>query len=364
MTPAKHKVFNLKNLFKTCKCLKKSKYKKEANNLIASVMSLYPDTSTDIVKVLVAYNLSQGYDFIRYKLKKNPIKFFKDLLKQNTEFVKKCYTNPVKKNFKKNKKISFEEITKYHYSTLFTAFGDGKYYNEPQRLLRQRLEKNNYNLKEFRHFHALDAGCGNGRYTLALKKLGMKKVVGIDFSERNLRDAKKRIKKIGIKNVEFKKASVLSLPFKNNSFDFVFSNGVLHHTKNPQKGLNEIIRVLKKNGKSYLNLMVDPGGIKWDHIELSRIILFGIDNSLVYNIFSLLGVPADKAYYNLDHMMVPINIRYKRSEVISMLKKSGAKNIRVLKRGHDIDEDERIFKREKYSIDKYGLGYNRIYFEK
>ena len=41
-------------------------------------------------------------------------------------------------------------------------------------------------------FVALDAGCGNGRYTAALKTLGMKEVYGIDLSKNNIADAKKR----------------------------------------------------------------------------------------------------------------------------------------------------------------------------
>ena len=353
---------NLKNLYQNCSCLKKSKYKKEAIDLITSVLSLKKNRETDIIKILVAYNLSQGYELIRYKLKKNPIIFFKNLLIQNTNFVKNSCFN-YKNELKKNKK-SVNKLTAYHYSSLFSKFDYDKYYNEPKKLLKQRLKKNKYNFKEFKYLNALDAGCGNGRYTLALKKLGMKKVVGVDFSDVNISDAKKRIKKIGIKNVVFKKGNVLNLPFRNNSFDFVFSNGVLHHTKNPQKGFNELIRVLRKNGKAYLNVMVDPGGIKWDHIELSRIILFGVDYSFIYEIFEILNIPPNKRYFILDHMLVPINIRLKRSEVLNMLKNSGAKKIRVLKRGHEIDEDERIFKGEKYSKDKYGLGYNRFYFEK
>ena len=357
------KLINLKNLYKNCPCLKKSKYKKEANDLITSVLRLKTNRKTDIIKILVAYNLSQGYECLRYKFKKNPVIFFKNLLIQNTNFVKNTCFN-YENEFKKNKIKSRDVLTAYHYSSLFSKFDNHAYYNEPQKLLKQRLKKNKYNFKEFKYLNALDAGCGNGRYTLALKKLGMKKVIGVDFSDVNISDAKKRIKKIGIKNVVFKKGNVLSLPFKSNSFDFVFSNGVLHHTKNPQKGFNELIRVLKNGGKAYLNLMVDPGGIKWDHIELSRIILSGIDYSFIYKIFEILNIPANKRYFILDHMLVPINIRFKRSEVLNMLKNSGAKKIRILKRGHKIDEDEKIFKSEKYSKDKYGLGYNRFYFEK
>lgn len=44
-------------------------------------------------------------------------------------------------------------------------------------------------------------------------------------------------------------ADAEDLPFKNERFDMVTSMGCLHHTPNTQKGIDEIYRVVKKNGK-------------------------------------------------------------------------------------------------------------------
>ncbi len=40
-----------------------------------------------------------------------------------------------------------------------------------------------------------------------------------------------------------------SLPFKDNYFDFIYSWGVIHHTPNTQKAIDEIYRVLKPSGE-------------------------------------------------------------------------------------------------------------------
>ena len=43
------------------------------------------------------------------------------------------------------------------------------------------------------------------------------------------------------------------MPFKSNSFDFVFCSSLIEHIKNPDLLLREIKRVLKKNGLCYLS---------------------------------------------------------------------------------------------------------------
>jgi len=45
-----------------------------------------------------------------------------------------------------------------------------------------------------------------------------------------------------------------NLPFANNSVDFVICNAVLEHVKEPQKIINEIYRVLKINGRTYIDI--------------------------------------------------------------------------------------------------------------
>ena len=80
-----------------------------------------------------------------------------------------------------------------------------------------RLIKNGYPIESLKGKKALDAGCGGGRYSVALRKLGLSDVTGIDMSESGLKDAKNRVSKAKIDGVKFMKGNVLELPFDDET---------------------------------------------------------------------------------------------------------------------------------------------------
>jgi len=88
----------------------------------------------------------------------------------------------------------------------------------------------------------LDIGCGSG---LNLKFWESKnlRLYGIDISHKALKLSKKVVQ-----NANVSVADGQNLPFKNDSFDYITLLGVLEHFPAPEKGLNEIFRVLKSNG--------------------------------------------------------------------------------------------------------------------
>lgn len=91
----------------------------------------------------------------------------------------------------------------------------------------------------------LDVGCGNGRLFEMFKGKDVN-YVGVDVSKKLVRIASS---KYG--SAEFKMASGLDLPFKDDSFDAVFSVAVLHHVPSKKlrlKFLKEAKRVLKEKG--------------------------------------------------------------------------------------------------------------------
>ena len=95
----------------------------------------------------------------------------------------------------------------------------------------------------------LDGGCGSGKYLVYFSELGCE-VVGVDFSKRAIKVAK-RIDS----NLKVVQASVLTLPFCSESFDYYLSLGVLEHfVEGPEAGLREAHRVLKKNGMFFLSV--------------------------------------------------------------------------------------------------------------
>lgn len=89
----------------------------------------------------------------------------------------------------------------------------------------------------------LDAGCGTGLFTKKAIERNSK-VTTIDIAPKLVElTMKKNPSAIGIV------ASLLSLPFENNSFDYVISSDVIEHTTNPYDATIELIRVLKPGGK-------------------------------------------------------------------------------------------------------------------
>ncbi len=256
-----------------------------------------------------------------------------------------------------------EAETGDHYGNLFKAFDDDHYFEEAASLLRTRLARNGIDLDQVCNWDVLDAGCGGGRYSAAWAKLGAKSVTGVDFSEIGIQTARERTAS-RFSNVKFETGDALALPFPDNSFDCSFSNGVLHHTRDWKKGIYEMVRILKPGGFGWLYLIENPGGYFWDIIEILRVLMGPIDKSLARASLRILGIPTNRIFYILDHIMVPINIRLTEPEIETCLAEAGAKDIRKLCRGTDFDRAEQLYQKVPYAEMKYGVGEQRYIFSK
>jgi demethylmenaquinone methyltransferase/2-methoxy-6-polyprenyl-1,4-benzoquinol methylase len=96
----------------------------------------------------------------------------------------------------------------------------------------------------------LDIATGTG--DLAIKfaeKTSARKIIGLDLSEGMLSVARKKVANTVLKdNVEFIKGDSEALPFKDNMFDAITVSFGIRNFENLEKGLSEILRVLKPNG--------------------------------------------------------------------------------------------------------------------
>lgn len=110
----------------------------------------------------------------------------------------------------------------------------------------------------FKGKKCLDAGCGNmAVLAINLSKFGASEVHAVDLGTDWIPFAKNELAKDGISEDQclLSSGSVLSLPFEDNSFDFVACNGVLVHLANieeAKKGFEECARVCKPGGHLYI----------------------------------------------------------------------------------------------------------------
>ncbi len=100
----------------------------------------------------------------------------------------------------------------------------------------------------------LDIGCGAGVDTLVAAIMAGPKgrVTGIDLIPEMLERAKTNLEETSLKNVTFREGSAEELPFPDETFDVVISNGVFNLIPDKAKALREVFRVLKSPGRFLL----------------------------------------------------------------------------------------------------------------
>lgn len=125
---------------------------------------------------------------------------------------------------------------------------------------------------EFEKHHGekiLEVGVGMGTDLKQYAKNGAV-CYGISLEEGSIDETKKHLEAYGL-NANLQVMDAENLQFEDNTFDLVYSFGVLHHTPETQKAINEVHRVLKPGGKAIIMLYSKT----WQHY-LIRVGVAGI----------------------------------------------------------------------------------------
>lgn len=213
----------------------------------------------------------------------------------------------------------------------------------------------------------IGSGCGYDTYIMA-KSNPRVKLVSMDLSE-GIHEAKKV--NLGLKNVMLMRSSVLDMGLKDSIFDFAYSFGVLHHTPDPERGICEIARIIKKGAPAYLYFYEDhrDNPVKYSALKIVRVIRLitvriprrvlyamsflaspfvviffsyparffgkfkmtkGLSERIPFNFAKGLFSLAGDLY---DRFGAPIEHRFNRKQLIDMFARNGFCNIRVEKMG-------------------------------
>ena len=118
-------------------------------------------------------------------------------------------------------------------------------------------QKTGFRPEELSGKWVLDVGCGMGRFAEVASRWGAR-VVGVDLSvaaevaARNLADRE---------SVTIFQADLFSLPFARESFDYIYSIGVLHHTPSCEQAFKALPALLKPGGS--IAIWLYSGYNKW-----------------------------------------------------------------------------------------------------
>jgi SAM-dependent methyltransferase len=105
-------------------------------------------------------------------------------------------------------------------------------------------EKTGWDVERLRGARVLDAGCGMGRFSEVCADAGAE-VHAIDLSSAVEAAAANLAHR---SNVKIYQADIFRLPFADQSFDFIYSIGVLHHTPDTRAAFSRLVELLKPGG--------------------------------------------------------------------------------------------------------------------
>jgi len=100
----------------------------------------------------------------------------------------------------------------------------------------------------FRDQKILEVGIGAGTDFIQWVRAGAK-AHGIDLTKEAVEHARKRLDIYGLKAEGLSVADTENLPYSDNTFDLVYSWGVIHHTPDTIRALEEILRVTRIGGE-------------------------------------------------------------------------------------------------------------------
>lgn len=309
--------------------------------------------SNQHLRIFIALNLFYEMEKLMYLKKinhKDFYKFVKNMMSIST-LSKKYITSDLYKP-KIHKNTLFEKNSETFYN-VWKNFDKVNIKEDGFKLLKKRLKLNKINPKYLiKDKICVDAGCGSGRYSYALLKLGAKKVIGFDKNPRTIAQAKKNFKS---KRISFHVGDNIFPKIKENSIDFIFSNGVVHHDYHIDKQLRSLSKLLKKNGLMWLYVN-GRMGLFSEIVDTCRELLNDIKSyELIWHLNKNIK-NKNKIYWYLDYLL-PVYFWQDKKKFEKKIRKY-FKIVTTLNKGIKTDQSQILSsnKNKKYNQINFGQG--------
>jgi ubiquinone/menaquinone biosynthesis C-methylase UbiE len=193
----------------------------------------------------------------------------------------------------------------------------------------------------FKGKRCFDAGCGNGRGSLFMLMNGAAQVTAYDISRKNMETTRKFAAEFGFANIRTQEGSLEQIPFQDESFDFVWCNGVIQHTEHPNQCLSELARILKTSGQMWLYIY-GSGGVYWRTISHLREMLKHINVNTCMAYLKLFRYPTRYIAEFIDDWYTTYLRSYTHEDLSNRLQELGFAKPELLRYGTDYDTSHRI----------------------
>jgi ubiquinone/menaquinone biosynthesis C-methylase UbiE len=178
-----------------------------------------------------------------------------NFLKKKFNFINNIFTNSIDDLTTKN-------VVKFYNAKPFPNYDA----NDNKASILNKGEKN-FLAKKFKQFvgynkKVLEVGCGTGQLSIYFSIGTNNEIIALDPTLESLKLASRFSSEDSIKNIKFLNADIFDDVLTDSYFDFIWSNGVLHHTKDPKKAFEISIKSLKKEGYILVGLYNSIGRIR------------------------------------------------------------------------------------------------------
>ncbi|HEY8560618.1 MAG TPA: methyltransferase domain-containing protein [Pyrinomonadaceae bacterium] len=155
-------------------------------------------------------------------------------------------TNPMRYDWLDGKldKIPYPEFSREFYREIDSRF----FANANEYLPLRKIPFDGLiDFESLRDKKVLEIGVGNGSHAQLLATYA-EDFTGIDLTDYGVKSTSERMRVFDLDDARILQMNAEDLQFADDSFDFVWSWGVIHHSANPRRILKEIERVLKPGG--------------------------------------------------------------------------------------------------------------------
>ena len=213
------------------------------------------------------------------------------------------------------------------------------------------LEKGNKNYltSKFKDFigykkDVLEVGCGTGQLAIYFALGTNNRVVALDPTIESLELAADFSKKHNIDNIDFVNADIFDDVLTDRFFDFIWCNGVLHHTKDPYGAFSVLIKSLKNEGYVLIGLYNKIGRIR----TVFRRYMFKIFGESFLDFFdptlrNLKNNKEEKKAWIRDQYAHPIESLHTIDNVLGWFEKNNIEFINSIPSANFDENDDNLF---------------------